>query len=230
MGEKLSMEFFDQIGRFLAYPLEQLPYVIVSLLIAFTVHEFSHAYVAYKFGDPTAKNEGRVTLNPISHLDPIGTLLILIAGFGWARPVPVNRFHFKNPKLAGVLVSFAGPFSNLIVAILGFLIFYGLLAAGVGPDLPLFVQPFFEVLINLNILLFVFNLLPLPPLDGYRIVQDLVSADLRAKMTQYEQYGSLIFLILIITPLSKYTIGPILNNVVPLVGDVLSRFFTLLLF
>lgn len=224
------MQFFDQIERFLFYPLEELPYVIVSLLIAFTVHEFSHAYVAYKFGDPTAKNEGRVTLNPISHLDPIGTLLILIAGFGWARPVPVNRFHFKNPKLAGVLVSFAGPFSNLLVAILGFLIFYGLLAAGVGPDLPFFVQPFFEVLINLNILLFVFNLIPLPPLDGYRIVQDLVSADLRAKMTQYEQYGSLIFLILIITPLSKYTIGPILNNVVPLVGDVLSRFFTLLLF
>lgn len=117
------MEFFDQIERFLAYSLEELPYVIVSLLIAFTVHEFSHAYVAYKFGDPTAKNEGRVTLNPISHLDPIGTLLILIAGFGWARPVPVNRFHFKNPKLAGVLVSFAGPFSNLIVAFLGFLIF-----------------------------------------------------------------------------------------------------------
>ncbi|MDM5361382.1 site-2 protease family protein [Peribacillus sp. ACCC06369] len=224
------MQFLEQIERFLFYPLEQLPYVIVSLLIAFTVHEFSHAYVAYKFGDPTAKNEGRVTLNPISHLDPIGTLLILIAGFGWARPVPVNRFHFKNPKLAGVLVSFAGPFSNLLVAILGYLIFYGLLAAGVGPDLPFFVQPFFEVLINLNILLFVFNLLPLPPLDGYRIVQDLVSADLRAKMTQYEQYGSLIFLILIITPLSKYTIGPILNNVVPLVGDVLSRFFTLFLF
>ncbi|WP_375090748.1 site-2 protease family protein [Peribacillus sp. RS7] len=224
------MQFLEQIERFLFYPLEQLPYVIVSLLIAFTVHEFSHAYVANKFGDPTAKNEGRVTLNPISHLDPIGTLLILIAGFGWARPVPVNRFHFKNPKLAGVLVSFAGPFSNLLVAILGYLIFYGLLAAGVGPDLPFFVQPFFEVLINLNILLFVFNLLPLPPLDGYRIVQDLVSADLRAKMTQYEQYGSLIFLILIITPLSKYTIGPILNNVVPLVGDVLSRFFTLFLF
>ncbi|MGG0847208.1 site-2 protease family protein [Peribacillus simplex] len=224
------MQFFDQIERFLFYPLEELPYVIVSLLIAFTVHEFSHAYVAYKFGDPTAKNEGRVTLNPISHLDPIGTLLILIAGFGWARPVPVNRFHFKNPKFAGVLVSFAGPFSNLLVAILGFLIFYGLLAAGVGPDLPYFVEPFLNILINLNVLLFVFNLIPLPPLDGYRIVQDLVSADLRAKMTQYEQYGSLIFLILIITPLSKYTIGPILNNVVPLVGDVLSRFFTLLLF
>lgn len=224
------MEFIDQIERFLAYPLEELPYVIVSLLIAFTVHEFSHAYVAYKFGDPTAKNEGRVTLNPISHLDPIGTLLILIAGFGWARPVPVNRFHFKNPKLAGVLVSFAGPFSNLIVAILGFLIFYGLLAAGVGPDLPFFVEPFFNILINLNVLLFVFNLIPLPPLDGYRIVQDLVSADLRAKMTQYEQYGSLIFLILIITPLGDYTIRPILDTGIKFVGGILSQFFSLLFF
>ncbi|QOS92650.1 site-2 protease family protein [Brevibacillus sp. JNUCC-41] len=216
--------------RFLVYPLEQLPYVIVSLLIAFTVHEFSHAYVAYKFGDPTAKNEGRVTLNPISHLDPIGTLLILIAGFGWARPVPVNRFHFKNPKLAGVLVSFAGPFSNLIVAILGFLIFYGLLAAGVGPDLPFFVEPFLKILINLNVLLFVFNLIPLPPLDGYRIVQDLVSADLRAKMTQYEQYGSLIFLILIITPLGDYTIRPIMDTGIKFVGGILSQFFSLLFF
>lgn len=224
------MEFFEQIGRFLAYPLEKLPYVIVSLLIAFTVHEFSHAYVAYKFGDPTAKNEGRVTLNPISHLDPIGTLLILIAGFGWARPVPVNRFHFKNPKLAGVLVSFAGPFSNLIVAILGFLIFYGLLAAGVGPDLPFFVEPFLNILINLNVLLFVFNLIPLPPLDGYRIVQDLVSADVRAKMTQYEQYGSLIFLILIITPLGDYTIRPILDTGIKFVGGILSQFFSHLFF
>ncbi|MFD4927521.1 site-2 protease family protein [Peribacillus butanolivorans] len=224
------MQFLEQIERFLVYSLEELPYVIVSLLIAFTVHEFSHAYVAYKFGDPTAKNEGRVTLNPIQHLDPIGTLLILIAGFGWARPVPVNRFHFKNPKLAGVLVSFAGPFSNLLVAILGFLIFYGLLASGVGPDLPFFVETFLRILINLNILLFVFNLIPLPPLDGYRIVQDLVSADLRAKMTQYEQYGSLIFLILIITPLSRYTISPVLDKVVPFVGGTLSQFFSLLFF
>ncbi|MFD4816253.1 site-2 protease family protein [Peribacillus butanolivorans] len=224
------MQFLEQIERFLVYSLEELPYVIVSLLIAFTVHEFSHAYVAYKFGDPTAKNEGRVTLNPIQHLDPIGTLLILIAGFGWARPVPVNRFHFKNPKLAGVLVSFAGPFSNLLVAILGFLIFYGLLASGVGPDLPFFVVTFLKILINLNILLFVFNLIPLPPLDGYRIVQDLVSADLRAKMTQYEQYGSLIFLILIITPLSRYTISPVLDKVVPFVGGTLSQFFSLLFF
>ncbi len=80
--------------RFLAFPLELIPYVVISLLIAFTVHEYAHAYVAYKFGDPTAKNQGRLTLSPLAHLDPIGTILIFIAGFGWARPVPVNRFFF----------------------------------------------------------------------------------------------------------------------------------------
>ncbi|MGE7778740.1 site-2 protease family protein [Peribacillus sp. NPDC097264] len=221
----------DQLGQFLAYSLDRLPYVIVVLLIAFTVHEFSHAYVAYKFGDPTAKNQGRVTLNPIQHLDPIGTLLILIVGFGWARPVPVNRFHFKNPRLAGILVSFAGTLSNLLVATIGYLIWYGLLASGLGPyDMPFFVEPFFTMLIHLNIVLFVFNLIPLPPLDGYRIVEDLVSVEMRAKMTQYEQYGSLIFLILVITPLGKYTISPIMNELVPFVRDNLGHTVSLLFF
>lgn len=221
----------DQLGQFLAYSLDRLPYVIVVLLIAFTVHEFSHAYVAYKFGDPTAKNQGRVTLNPLVHLDPIGTLLILIVGFGWARPVPVNRFHFKNPRLAGILVSLAGPLSNLLVAIIGYAIWYGLLASGLGPnDMPFFVEPFFTMLVHLNIVLFVFNLIPLPPLDGYRIVEDLVSVDIRAKMTQYEQYGSLIFLVLVITPLSEYTISPIMNELVPFVRDNLGQFLGLLFF
>ena len=110
------MDFLDNL---LAFKLADLPYVIVVLLIAFTVHEFAHAYVAYKFGDPTAKNQGRLTLNPKEHLDPVGTILLLVFGFGWARPVPVNRYHFKNPRLAGVLVSIAGPLSNLLIAIMG---------------------------------------------------------------------------------------------------------------
>lgn len=107
---------------FLYYDLEVIPFVIIALIVGFTIHEFSHAFVAYKFGDPTAKNQGRLTLNPISHLDPIGTLLIFLAGFGWAKPVPVNRFYFKNPRLSGVLVSVAGPLSNLFIAFLAFLL------------------------------------------------------------------------------------------------------------
>ena len=118
----------DQLSNFLSgilrYPIEQLPFVVITLLIAFTVHEFAHAYTAYKFGDPTAKDQGRLTLNPIQHLDPLGTILILIAGFGWARPVPVNRRHFKNPRAAGVLVSLMGPVSNLLMAFIGYGIFY----------------------------------------------------------------------------------------------------------
>ncbi|RKO62747.1 Zn-dependent protease [Caldibacillus debilis GB1] len=114
------MEGFIQfLNSILYYDLQSLPFIVISLLIAFTVHEFSHAYFAYKFGDPTAKNQGRLTLNPISHLDPIGTVVLLIAGFGWARPVPVNRFYFKNPRLAGVVVSAAGPLSNLLLAFIG---------------------------------------------------------------------------------------------------------------
>ena len=193
----------------------------ITLIIAFTVHEFSHAFTAWKFGDDTAKNQGRLTLNPMTHLDPIGTILIFIAGFGWARPVPVNRFFFKKPRLAGISVSFAGPLSNLIMACLGFIIWYGLVATGVSASLPSAVPDFLDIFIQLNAVLFIFNLLPLPPLDGYRIVEDLIPIDVRAKMTQYEQYGILIFLILVITPLDRYTIQPIFNTVLPwLVGGL----------
>ncbi|MFD1708698.1 site-2 protease family protein [Siminovitchia sediminis] len=215
--------------RFLAFPLEQIPLVAAVLLIAFTVHEFAHAYTAYKFGDTTAKEQGRLTLNPIQHLDPIGTLLIFIAGFGWARPVPVNRYHFKNPRLAGILVSLMGPISNFVLAFLGTAILVVLMVSGLSAELPIFVTQFFNLFIWLNVLLFVFNLLPVPPLDGYRIVEDLVSPSLRAKMTRYEQYGSLIFLILVITPLSRYTISPILNTVVPFFVNSIQSIIVMLL-
>ena len=215
----------DGFSSFLAYPLEQIPYVAITLIIAFSVHEFSHAFMAWKFGDDTAKNQGRLTLNPMSHLDPIGTILIFIAGFGWARPVPVNRFFFKKPRLAGISVSFAGPLSNLIMACLGFIIWYGLVATGVSASLPSAVPDFLDIFIGLNAVLFVFNLLPLPPLDGYRIVEDLMPIDVRAKMTQYEQYGTLIFLILVITPLDRYTIQPIFNTVLPWLVGGLHDFF-----
>lgn len=214
----------EQIERFLFFSFEQIPYVIISLAIAFTVHEFAHAYTAYKFGDETAKKQGRLSLNPLRHLDPIGTILIFIAGFGWARPVPVNRFFFKRPQLAGIIVSAAGPISNLLMVIIGFAIVYGVVAKILPPDQPSPILTFLYVFIQLNAVLFVFNLLPIPPLDGYRIIQDLVPADTRAKMTQYESYGIIIFLILIITPLNYYTIQPIFNVFLPAVVGGIQNF------
>ena len=141
---------------------EQLIYIIITLLIAFTLHEFAHAYVAYKFGDPTAKNQGRLTLNPLKHLDPIGTILIFIIGFGWAKPVPVNRFYFKRPRLAGVLVSIAGPLTNLVLAFIAQATYIALVVADV--QIPVFITGLLMTMVSLNILLFVFNLIPLPPL------------------------------------------------------------------
>ncbi|USK33786.1 site-2 protease family protein [Bacillus sp. F19] len=201
--------------EFLAFDLELIPYVVIVLAIAFTVHEFAHAYVAYKFGDPTAKNQGRLTLSPLAHLDPIGTLLIFIAGFGWAKPVPVNRFYFKNPRLAGVLVSAAGPLSNLVIAFIGLAVWYILLSTGalssLSSGMAEGVHQFFNILIFLNITLFIFNLFPFPPLDGYRIIEDLAPSGVRAKMTQFESYGMVVFLILVLTPLDKYTIQPVFS-------------------
>lgn len=211
--------------QFLAFSLREIPYVAVTLMIAFTVHEFAHAYMAYKFGDPTAKNQGRLTLNPMRHLDPIGTILIFIAGFGWARPVPVNRFFFKNPKLAGISVSIAGPISNLVMAVLGFFIWYALAGTGLAASFPTFVADFLNIFIQLNLVLFVLNLSLFPPLDGYRIIEDLAPARIRPKMTQFEAYGSVIFLILVITPLDQYTIQPIFNSVLPVLASGLNDFF-----
>ncbi|MCF6092489.1 site-2 protease family protein [Microaerobacter geothermalis] len=217
-------------SRFLAFPLEQIPYVVVALAVAFSVHEFSHAYVAWKFGDPTAKNQGRLTLSPLAHLDILGTLFIFIAGFGWAKPVPVNRFFFKNPRLAGFLVSAAGPVSNLFVAALGMAVYYGLAGTGVLDNLSAqmneVLYQFFNILIYLNVVLFVFNLLPFPPLDGYRMIEDLAPKDIRARMTQYEAYGIFLFLFLVITPLDQYTIQPIFRTFIPMVLDTMDVIFS----
>ncbi|MEK5444910.1 site-2 protease family protein [Fredinandcohnia sp. FSL W7-1320] len=219
----------EQLSGFLAFDLSLIPFVVITLLVAFTVHEFAHAYVAYKFGDDTAKRQGRLTLNPIAHLDPFGTILIFLAGFGWARPVPVNRFHFKRPRLAGILVSVAGPLSNLLVAALALLIYIILIRVGVFAAIPEAFgegfETFFNLFVRLNLVLFIFNLLPFPPLDGYRIIEDLVPARIRPKLTQYEGLGIVLFLVLVITPVGDRFLYPLLTNGVYAITDLLVMIF-----
>ncbi|WP_310829771.1 site-2 protease family protein [Paenibacillus pedocola] len=205
----------DSLDRILVYPLQQLPFFLITIVIAFTVHEFAHAYFANKFGDPTARLLGRMTLNPAVHFDLFGIILLLIAGFGWARPVPVNRDNFSRPRLMGVIVSAAGPISNLLLGILGALIYAALQATGVmdsitNDQLLRAIYWFFGMFIPFNFFLFVFNLIPLPPLDGYRIVEDIAPGPIRGKLQQYEQWTVFIFLLIIFIPgLSAYTIRPL---------------------
>lgn len=204
------------LQSFLRYPLEDLPFLVLALIIAFTVHEFAHAYSAYKFGDDTAYNAGRVTLNPRVHLDVLGTILILIAGFGWAKPVPVNPSKFSNPRLMSIVVTAVGPLSNLLIGMIAVFMIVAISASGMLNDssvgVSMAVERFFSYVISLNFLLFVFNLIPLPPLDGYRIISDLMPLKIRYKMDQNVQWGMFIFLLIVfIPPLRRVTLDPILN-------------------
>ncbi|MFI2857418.1 site-2 protease family protein [Paenibacillus sp. JSM ZJ436] len=224
------MEFLDQL---LFYPLERLPFFLIALIIAFTVHEFSHAYFANKLGDPTAKLLGRVTLNPAVHFDFLGIFLLLIAGFGWARPVPVNRANFSNPRRDSIIVSAAGPLSNLLLAIAGCLIYGALYQLGAIDAMSNeravdAVHIFFDTFIVLNFFLFLFNLIPLPPLDGYRILVELVPRRVAAKLQSVEQWSILVFLLIILIPgFQNYTIRPMYETAYSLSVFFLNLFTAL---
>lgn len=199
---------------FLAYPLEELPFVFLVLLIGFTVHEFAHAYFADRFGDPTPRSMGRLTLNPRVHLDLLGMIFFLVVGIGWAKPVLVNRSHFKRPRLMGIIVSLAGPLSNLVLAFVSLILFYALIRMGVltgtSQGVSLAIQLFFTRMVLMNIFLFILNLIPFPPLDGYRIVEDLLPRRIMMKIKPYEQWlFYAILLMFFIPPIRRVTLGPI---------------------
>jgi Zn-dependent protease len=204
----------DILNGILAYPINQLPFVIIALAISLSFHEFAHAYSAYRFGDETAYNEGRVTLDPRKHLDVFGTIFILIAGFGWAKPVPVNRNKFKQPRAMGVVVSAVGPLSNLMLAVIAIAIIVVLDRFGFQPHasgVNEAINVFLGIFLQLNLVLFIFNLIPLPPLDGYRIVEDLAPLKARYWMQQHAQWGMFIFLLMIfIGPIRNVTISPLM--------------------
>ena len=211
--------------NFFWFPIEHLPIIILIMLIAFSVHEFAHAWTAWKFGDDTAYREGRVTLNPLSHLDWVGMLFLVVAGFGWAKPVPVRRSRFKKPRQMNILVTAAGPISNLLLAFLLLFVFYLLGAMNVfdrvSTDFFHNILTFLNYWLNINLALFLFNLLPVPPLDGYRIVEEFLSLKTRMAIQQNSQWITFAFLIIVfIPPLREATIGRLMQLKSPILDGM----------
>ena len=172
---------------------------IIPALICITFHELSHGFAAYRLGDRTAKDMGRLTLNPIKHIDPFGLLMMMVAGFGWAKPVPVNMWNFKHPKRGMAITALAGPISNLVLASF-FLVIYGALfsvlrSSGAGSViLQMVLQTSY-----LSIAFAIFNVIPIPPLDGSKVLFSLLPDRDYYKLMQYERYGMILLLIIVFT-------------------------------
>jgi len=207
--------------------IPQLVIYMVVLLLAISAHEAAHAWMSDRFGDDTARLLGRVTLNPVAHIDPIGTLLIPIVGFvlgsaggpnipliGWGKPTPVNPLRWRNKDLANVMVSVAGILANLFIAICAFIIIKVLLMTGwwfTEGSLQEPVRLFLGMLLTMNVSLAVFNLLPFPPLDGSKILETFLPASAQPTLALMEQYGYLILMVLIYVGFFGAIIRPIMS-------------------
>lgn len=192
-------------------PIELLSYA-VALLLAITVHEFSHAWVANYLGDSTPKKAGRVTLNPFAHLDPLGTLMLLLVRFGWGKPVPINPNNFKNPRLGSALTGVAGPISNFLLANLLALIFK--LSAVGGTEIGTFLL----LAIYMNLVLMVFNLLPIPPLDGSKFLAPVFPV---LESRKAEMYGPFILIAFVLVGGTTFIL-PVISFLLRIMGINIS--------
>jgi Zn-dependent protease len=191
----------------------------LAIILAISVHEANHAFVAVQLGDPTPRQMGRLTLNPIRHLDPIGTLLLFIAGFGWGKPVLFNPGNLRiNPLIGSAAVSFAGPLANILFAML--IVF--LVDRVSLPSEPMF-NMFIQRLIQINVILAAFNLVPIPPLDGFGVVQGLLPARVAYSLEPVRQYGPLILLGAIFLPQlgGPDVIRPIMSPIIAAITSLL---------
>lgn len=197
-----------------------------AIIIGISFHEYAHARMAIKLGDPTPKMQGRDTLSPLSHMDPIGFICLLIAHFGWGRPVQIDPRYFRNPLKDQMIVSLAGPVMNLIIAFVSLIIWNivgisGILA-GLSGTLAFAIDTILQYMVIINISLFIFNLLPLPNFDGSKILLYFVPDKWKIHMLNIEKYGFLIFLVIVLTPIPQYVITPILNAILTLMQTIIS--------
>jgi Zn-dependent protease len=177
--------------------IERLIAGAVALLVGLTFHEFSHAFTADQLGDQRPRAMGRLTLNPIAHVDPIGALMLVVAGFGWAKPVMVNPAALRGGRRSMALVAFAGPIANVVVAIAFAVVFRAMILVGVESA---FFLNLVALIVQLNILLAIFNLIPIPPLDGYNVLLAYLPPRQAVTIQRYAPYGIIVLLLLIFLP------------------------------
>ena len=229
---------FSILNSFLSGENFDITSIIISLLVcipiamlALSVHETAHGYVAYKLGDPTARSMGRLSLNPLKHFDLFGFISFVLLGYGWAKPVPINPRYFKDPKKGMALTAAAGPLSNLVLAII-FATLYGsslkfLLRVSFPNEATLILaEAFLSLLyagVSLNVSLMIFNLIPVPPFDGSRIFLSFLPPKYYWKIMQYERYIYMAFLILLVIGVFDKPINIARNFVLDLILDLFIR-------
>ena len=209
---------FDDFGGFIMNMITGLP----GIIIAMVVHEFAHARVAYALGDFTPKLAGRLTLNPAAHIDPIGLPMLLVAHFGWAKPVQINPYNFSNPRRDDLLVSIAGPVSNLITAFITLLVMVLLLKMDF--EMSRGMQLVFTLIMVININFAIFNMLPIPPLDGFHVLRNILPYELARQLEGLERYSMIFLIIILMTPILSYVFVPMQRFILGIFQAIVNIF------